>query len=619
MKKITFTTLLSLILILSTVDAQTLLKEVSLEKQIESSSLVIEGKVISKQSFWDSKRHNIYTSNTVEVSKVFKGDFTETIDVITLGGVVGSQILIVSPNLKLQKGDIGIFTLYDNNVLLDKGNQISNKQFKTYSSLQGFYKYDIFTNVAINPFSKKEGIKSSFYSEIMNYTKSKYIEVKNLEELTINSRSNQDKAFSIPTGITFDLTSASAGTKTVLTVSGSNFGTDKGRVGFRNADDDGSTFVFALDSQVLTWNADEITVEIPSEAGTGPILVQDNGGLNGFSSSDLEITFAESNAVFDPDDDSDSMPPGTNGPLGLYAYPIRHVNGSAGYTWEMETNFFNDTEFAGAKADFEKALDRWRCETKINWTISNSATNVDVVAYDGVNVVKFDNQNVPADDLDDGVLGQCLSRISGCGSPTDPLSWNFHVEELDIVFDDETNWYFGNGLPNNSQFDFESVALHELGHGHQLGHVVDDINDGDNLDDVMHYAISNGDQQRVLSTGNITAANNIHSRSISVFACSEASMTNSTICNLSIDKNNLANAISIFPNPATNEFFIKNETFINLKKALIYDISGRQISEYDLSETSRVKSIGVQNLARGIYIINIYSDSASISKKLILE
>ncbi|RLD29897.1 MAG: hypothetical protein DRI75_01945, partial [Bacteroidetes bacterium] len=34
--------------------AQVGLVEISLQKQIEASSLVVEGKVISKQSFWDA-------------------------------------------------------------------------------------------------------------------------------------------------------------------------------------------------------------------------------------------------------------------------------------------------------------------------------------------------------------------------------------------------------------------------------------------------------------------------------------------------------------------------------------------------------------------------------------
>tara|TARA_R110000868_G_scaffold176301_2_gene413810 strand:+ start:1628 stop:3484 length:1857 start_codon:yes stop_codon:yes gene_type:complete len=618
MKKYSFTITFSCLLVLNVLNAQVLLKEVPLEKQIENSSLVVEGKVISKQSFWDAKRHNIYTSNTVEVLKVFKGEAIETIDVITLGGVVGSEALIVSPNLKLQKDDTGIFTLYDNNIVLENQKNTANKQFKTYSSLQGFYKYNLYTDVAVNPFSKKTGIQSSFYDEIMNYTKSKYIEIKGFN---IKSKTSQNKAFLRPEEIRFDLTTATAGTKTVLTISGSGFGMDKGKVGFSNADDGGGTFVVAIDSQILTWEDDEITVEIPSDAGTGPILVQDEAGANGFSASDLTITYAEANAIFDPDDDSDNMPSGVDGPLGFYAYPIRHIsdNGSGGYTWQMETNFFNDVEFSGAKGDFENALDKWRCATKVNWTISNLATTVDVIASDGVNVVKFDDQTVPADDLDDGVLGQCLSRISGCGFPTIPSSWNAHVVELDIVFDDETNWHFGTGLPNGSQYDFESVALHELGHGHQLGHVIDQVINGNNLDDVMHYAIANGSQQRLLTSGNITAANNVHSRSTSVVACGQTLMTNSTICNLSVDDNELADAVSIFPNPAKDEFFIKNESFINLQKAVIYDISGRQISEYDLSETSRIKNINIQNFSKGIYIVSIHTNKASISKKLILD
>lgn len=618
MKKYFFAIIYLCLLFSYALNAQVLLKEMPLGKQIENSSLVIEGKVISKHSFWDAKRHNIYTTNTVEVLKVFKGEIIETIEVITLGGVVGSEALIVSPNLKLQKGDIGIFTLYDNNVVLMNQNNTAEKQFKTYSSLQGFYKYNLNTDVAVNPFNKKTGIQSSFYNEIMNYTKTKYIEIKNFN---IKSKTILNKGFLPPTGITFDLATASAGTKTILTISGSGFGINKGKVGFSNADDGGDTFVFALDSQVLTWEVDEITVEIPTDAGTGPILVQDDTGANGFSNSDLIITYSETNAIFDPDDDSDNMPSGVNGPLGLYAYPVRHVsdNGNGGYTWQMETNFFNDVEFSGAKGDFENALDKWRCATKVNWTISNTATTVDEIASDGVNVVKFDNQTVPADDLDDGVLGQCLSRISACGSPTNPSSWNAHVVELDIVFDDETNWHFGSGLPNGSQYDFESVALHELGHGHQLGHVIDEALNGNNLDDVMHYAIANGSQQRVLTSGNITAANNVHSRSTSVIACGQVLMTNSTICNLSIEEDELADVVNIFPNPAKDEFFIKNELFVNLKKAVIYDISGRLISEHDLSETFRVKSINVQNLAKGIYIINIHSDNASIAKKLVLE
>tara|TARA_R110002049_G_scaffold70608_3_gene182352 strand:+ start:2937 stop:4808 length:1872 start_codon:yes stop_codon:yes gene_type:complete len=599
--------------------AQVMLKEVSLKKQIDNSSLVVEGEVVSKQSYWDTDKKNIYTSNTIKVYKVFKGEQIANIEVITIGGTVGSEALIVSPSLKLKKGDIGVFALYDNNTQLDKYGKSSRKQFKPYGSLQGFYRYNLYDDVAFNPFSKKQGIKSSFYDEIMNHTKSNYIKVSDFEVASKQSKSNQSKSLLPPTSITFTPTTGSAGTKTVLTISGTGFGTTKGQVGFSNADDGGDTFALALESQILTWSDTEITVEIPSEAGTGPILVQDNGAVNGTSSGDLTITYAESNAIFDPDDETQSG--GSNGTLGSYAYPTRHVNdnGSGGYTWEMQTQFFNNSEFPGAKSAFENALDKWRCETKVNWTISNSATTVDVIASDGVNVVKFDNSAIPDDDLEDGVLGQCFTRISGCGFIGNPSSWKAHVIEMDISFDDETDWYFGNGLPAFSQYDFESVALHELGHGHQLSHVNDLVIDGDNLDDIMHYSLQNSEQQRALSAGNKTATNNVQGRSNSIVACSQTVMTDSTICNLSVEEDELNNAIRIFPNPAKSRFFVKNESFINLQKAVIYDLSGRKISEYDLSNSSKTKTINVVGMAKGVYLVNIHSENAKISKKLILD
>ncbi len=58
----------------SNIYGQILLREVSLKQQIENSSLVVEGRVISKQSFWDAENKNIYTANIIEVYKVFKGE-----------------------------------------------------------------------------------------------------------------------------------------------------------------------------------------------------------------------------------------------------------------------------------------------------------------------------------------------------------------------------------------------------------------------------------------------------------------------------------------------------------------------------------------------------------------
>lgn len=587
--------------------AQVSLKETSFKNQIDSSSLVVEGKVVSKKAFWGNDGL-IYTANTVDIYKVFKGELVETIEVITVGGTVGSRALISSTSLKLRENDTGIFMLYDNNIQLKSKVKSSIKVFKPFGSLQGFYKYNLHNDVAINPFNKKQGISTSFYKEIMGYTKSKYTEVAIFHNYTNNLKSGQN-AKSLALGITdFTPTIATAGTKEVLTINGSDFGTVQGKVGFSDADEGGNgNYVDALDSQVLSWNEMQITVEIPSGAGTGNIRVTHDDNNVVFSGSDLTISYAETNIESDP---------GT----GMEAYQVQHFNtkGSGGYTWEMQTDFFNDNEPGnlGAKVAFERAFETWRCTTKINWIISGSATTTDVIGEvdlaepfdgeldeDGINVIRFDNGS----ELENNVLGTCFSWYGTCNG-TDWL-----IVAMDIVFDDATDWYFGADAVPNNFFDFESVALHELGHGHQLGHVI-------NPNEVMHFSLTDGTSSRTLSTDDIAGAVGIQNRSTGTALCGQALMTNyAGTCDLGIDEVDLANAISIFPNPATSEFFIKNDAFINLKKAVIYDVSGRQISEYDLSETSRVKSINIQNFSKGVYIVSIYSDNASISKKLILD
>ena len=93
----------------------------------------------------------------------------------------------------------------------------------------------------------------------------------------------------------------------------------------------------------------------------------------------------------------------------------------------------------------------------------------------------------------------------------------WHVSEMDIEFDSTRNWYFGTGSPASNQFDFESVATHELGHGHQLGHVRDNAK-------VMHFSISNGQRKPELVATDIAAGNYISNKSITTAVCNRNSM-----------------------------------------------------------------------------------------------
>lgn len=585
--------LLLFVLSLTSLNAQDLLREASLERQIDNSSLIVEGKVISKKSFWDAENKHIYTANTIQVYKVFKGEPLATIEVITLGGTVGLKAEIVSPSLKLKNGDLGIFTLYNNNRVTMKSSEKSSlKQFMPYGSSQGFYKYNLYDNVAVNPFNVKQGITSSFYNEVMTYTKSSYVELADFDVQSAHLKSTQNKAALAPGSITFTPTTGTAGTKQVLTINGSGFGATKGKVSFRNSDDGGATFIDALSTQILTWADTQITVEIPSEAGTGTIMVTDAGSSSAVSSSVLTIAYAEINVVQEG---------------GNIAYQTQHINanGSGGYTWQMFTDFNNNVN---AKAAFLRAFESWRCTTGINWTIG-ATTDKDEYVRDGTNVIRFDNGNELATDE----LGRCVYYFSGCDTGT---TINWYVEEFDIVFDDATNWNYSIAVNSTgiTQYDFESNALHELGHGHQLGHVID-------TNDVMNYAISNSEEQRALGASNITAANAIEARSTSINPCpaqGTSVMTNHP-CYLSVEEEELKAAINMYPNPTSGQFSIKNTSLVNLEKLVVYDVSGRLISKVDLLNASRTNTINLNGAARGVYFVSIYSDKAMITKKIILE
>ena len=609
MKKHALISLLFFLVLSKSISAQLMLKEVSLSKQIEKSTLVLEGKVLSKKSYWDTNHEKIYTINTVEVYKLFKGESLPIIEIITLGGVVGMDAQIVYPSLKLNIDDIGVFTLYNSNLELDSKKESNKTKFKPYGSLQGFYKYDINSDIAVNQFTSKKGISDSFYNEIKSYTKADYIQLTNFD-VQNNTPISSKTSNLLPVTITnFSPTISSAGTESVLVITGSNFGTTKGKVGFSNADNGGSGFVNALDSQVLTWTNTRITVEIPSEAGTGKIRVTNNDGSLLTSSDTLFIKYAQANIV------SDYVNSGVN-----VAYKTQLIddNGSGGYTWHMTSGF---SELTGAKEALDRALKTWSCETQINWILNESNIITSPSAQnkanlDDFNMLAFDNSTStnPDDDLPDTVLGLRTSYYSACtvtknGAPS--LDW--YVTEFDIIFDDETNWNYNSQNTNSTEYDFESVALHELGHCRQMDHIID-------TDNVMHFAIANGESLRFLNTDNIEGANMIQENSTGQPVCSKPLMTNfSGGCALGIEEDELKAGIRVYPNPTRGDLFISNNGNINLEKVVVFDVSGRLIGQQDISNIYGLKTIHLNSVSKGIYFVNIYSDTTFITKKITLE
>src|SRR5215470_15844642 len=102
--------LISTVILNVAASAQCLMSEVPLPSRVQQSEAVFEGKVIAKKSFWNKQHTYIYTANTVEVYKIFKGNLaTDKTEIITPGGVVGNKAVTADPALKLSCGQTGIF------------------------------------------------------------------------------------------------------------------------------------------------------------------------------------------------------------------------------------------------------------------------------------------------------------------------------------------------------------------------------------------------------------------------------------------------------------------------------------------------------------------------------
>ena len=477
------------ILMLSQGISQCMMKPILLTQRVSMSHMVIEGKVIDQKSFWDPLHQNIYTSNLIEVYKTFKNTPAPYIEVITEGGIVGNNKEVVEPSLQLVLNDIGVFTINSNVLPSQFGKQV----YECYASAQGFIKYNVAEDIATETFKTYASLSTTLYNEIQLATGSTFTVIKPYNAFYIPT----SLSVAAPAALTsFSPTTITAGTFSVLTINGSGFGAVQGTsfVEFKNADDGGATYVKPHASAYVSWSATQILVKVPStnstsnaSAGTGLIRV-DVGGVKSTSATNLTIQYNHLNVY-------SSVAPAT-------IYNTRHINKQlGGYNWQMFTTFNSNVL---AKASFLRAFQTWRCGTYVKWT-STTTTTVNVAANDGINIIRFDiGTELPA-----GVLGRCTNRFSGCGvNPTQ--SW--FVDELDIVFDDATTWNFGPAAPTLAQYDFESVAVHELGHGHELGHVINTL-------EIMNYSIANGQSKRVLSVNDLAGGNAVMARNASGTVC----------------------------------------------------------------------------------------------------
>ncbi len=483
---------------------------ISLTERVNQSSIIIEGKVVSQNSYWNSNHDFIYTSNVIDVYKVFKGNVTANqVEIITEGGIVGNTLIKAEPSLQFELDETGIFFGVPNTQTNSFSPFPITLQFEGYAANQSFIKYDLKSQEAIDAYAVYSDISVQVYQNLIALTGQPFSEVLpfNVAPPAYSGPGAilSPLAFPTITGITSPST---AGTFSLVSVNGTNFGA--GPYGgtraleFRDANNGGAGFIPTPANHIVSWSATLIQAWVPTQAGSGNIRVTNELNESTISGVTITINYNESNV---------------NSGGNYYQPDLVNNNGIGGYNYLYNTTFNGN---AAAVAAFERALQTWRCNTYVNFN-KTGTTAISCQALDGSNIVTFDG----ACALPAGVLGVSYSYYSGCAANI------WYLSENDLKFRTNgtggINWNYGPVATAGGLFDFESVNLHELGHSHQLGHTILPVT-------VMNYAVGpNTDRRTLTAASEFAGGNDIMSRSVINNTCGPSKMIALNASNCSIN------------------------------------------------------------------------------------
>lgn len=442
----------------------------TMKNLMAASPLVIEGKVRSQQGVWDADKKNIYTINEIEIFKIFQGNISlNTVNIVTRGGVVDLEMDWVSNALELGVGDMGLFMLEGFPITLPMGGDL----YRPTEGVLGFIRYDLVIGEAQGVYDNYSDIETVLYGLITDLPGISIFDVGpwDSEDAALSGEPSVERSMVSEgeggSNATFEV---HAGVGDLLTLIGTDFGSDPGSVLFPDANSGGRRYISALPDQIKEWSDERIVLEVPYRAGTGKVRIDKANGESVIGAEDLPIGYDHINVQYTDDTGRKS-----------YETQLISNNGRGGYDFQFQSDFAQNP---GASAAFRSLIETWGCTTGVNFQIGE-VTDVDEDASDGINIVRFDN----GDELGGRTLAYARSRYRGCFQGG-TIKW--FVNEIEVVVNDGYDWYYGDGVPGPSQFDFETVMLHEIGHTQQLGHVI-------NENEVMHFAVKLQNQKRSLS------------------------------------------------------------------------------------------------------------------------
>ena len=488
-------------------EARCLLLPLSLPQRAAQAAVVVEAEVLDARSFWDAEHSRIYTAHRVQVFSVLKGTASSELTVLTEGGTVDLDQHELTNTLQLRPGEQGVLFLMPANF---SGTEEVGSAWTAYGSEQGFIQYDLNTATATDPFREYGRIADSFYQTLITATGQPRRRVQQNTTLETALRRPQTPIVAArgqaPAISSLSPTTIPAGIGAVLTITGSGFGSARGQgfVEFRNADNGGASFIRPQESEYVSWSDTRIQVQVPSlgqpasPAGSGIVRVTTAEQLQASSSPSELLTVPYAISRVRPTNGNELVRP-------------NHINqnGRGGYSFRFESGFASN---APAAAAWRRALATWRCQTGMNWEVETQPRTGRGATEDNENSIGFDQGT----ELPANVLGRTTSYYKGCFGANGQLI--FYVQEIDMQFDDAIPWQFGPAPAVSPQFDFESVAVHELGHAQQLAHVILPRA-------VMHYAIARSQNSRTINSEDVIGGRRVlRTRGFVPQSCGPAAM-----------------------------------------------------------------------------------------------